>query len=554
LVWLASAVGSPHGTHAQSSSSLDINQNGVLDVLLIGNSQFGFVPDPPMTARALGQLATAQGLPMLVDLAQVGGVGCEGYWTYRNADHWMEPQPRAAQGNYDIVFLQPAISESVYTTHSGDFSCWDNFRNLVEGRGRRFALFGTLDVQSAFVSGTDNMDLINLQYARAHGLMYVPAGRILRSIVGSAPTPAQLNVFYENDHMHPSSEAQYVYVLSFFRALSQRPVTGITYQAPALGLGTTRDASGAICSVTATEALLYQQVVDQVLGGGTATAGSGGGAGSAAQGGAAGQTAGGLGGSGGAGQGGTVAQAGSGGSAGSSGMAGGAGSAGAAAGSGGSGGTVRVLTSGVPVTGLSDSVVGHQVLYTFLAPAEATSVTVVMTAGTGDADLYVRRGAAPTLSAWDCRPYEGVSVSETCQLTNSAATTYYIMLDAYKAYAGVSLLATFTTPSSSGNTPELANGATVSGISGSRGSQKYWRMSNVPAGRTLTIAISGFTGDPDLYVRAGALPTLNSYACRPYLGAGKAETCKISVGTTGTYYIMLYGHRDYSNAKLSGSY
>jgi lysophospholipase L1-like esterase len=40
----------------------------------------------------------------------------------------------------------------------------------------------------------------------------------------------------------------------------------------------------------------------------------------------------------------------------------------------------------------------------------------VALSGTGDADLYVRFGSAPTLSSYDCRPYEGDS-SEECVLT-----------------------------------------------------------------------------------------------------------------------------------------
>jgi hypothetical protein len=35
--------------------------------------------------------------------------------------------------------------------------------------------------------------------------------------------------------------------------------------------------------------------------------------------------------------------------------------------------------------------------------------------GTGDADLYVREGAEPTESSWDCRPYLADS-NEECHL------------------------------------------------------------------------------------------------------------------------------------------
>jgi hypothetical protein len=43
--------------------------------------------------------------------------------------------------------------------------------------------------------------------------------------------------------------------------------------------------------------------------------------------------------------------------------------------------------------------------------------------GTGDVDLYVRKGAAPTKSAYDCRPF-GATATETC--VNEGAGSFYV--------------------------------------------------------------------------------------------------------------------------------
>ncbi|MDK2125866.1 M28 family metallopeptidase [Parachitinimonas caeni] len=51
--------------------------------------------------------------------------------------------------------------------------------------------------------------------------------------------------------------------------------------------------------------------------------------------------------------------------------------------------------------------------------------------GVGDADLYLRQGAAPSRQDWDCRPYRGDAV-ETCSLTATSATDVYLMVDAYR--------------------------------------------------------------------------------------------------------------------------
>lgn len=72
--------------------------------------------------------------------------------------------------------------------------------------------------------------------------------------------------------------------------------------------------------------------------------------------------------------------------------------------------------------------------------AGAGTFKVDMT-GTGDADLYVRKGAAPTTSSYDCRPYKNGS-AESCRLTLTGNTDVYIMVNGYAA-ATYSLTASY---------------------------------------------------------------------------------------------------------------
>jgi hypothetical protein len=48
----------------------------------------------------------------------------------------------------------------------------------------------------------------------------------------------------------------------------------------------------------------------------------------------------------------------------------------------------------------------------------------------GDADLYVREGAEPTESEWDCRPYSS-SGEEQCRL--AGAGTWYVGVRGFAA-------------------------------------------------------------------------------------------------------------------------
>jgi Thermolysin metallopeptidase, alpha-helical domain/Thermolysin metallopeptidase, catalytic domain/Bacterial pre-peptidase C-terminal domain len=68
----------------------------------------------------------------------------------------------------------------------------------------------------------------------------------------------------------------------------------------------------------------------------------------------------------------------------------------------------------------------------------ATAMKFVISGGTGDADLYVRFGAPPTLTTYDCRPYTSGN-SETCEFNPAQSGTYYVMINAFAAYSGVTL-------------------------------------------------------------------------------------------------------------------
>jgi vibriolysin len=214
----------------------------------------------------------------------------------------------------------------------------------------------------------------------------------------------------------------------------------------------------------------------------------------------------------------------------------------------------RPLSNGVPITGESDGTVGHFNYYTLAVPSGQSTVTFTTSGGTGNVDLYVSFGAMPTDTVYQCRPFLSGN-NETCTFTPPQAGTYYVGLRASTAYSGVTLTGTYSSSSgcASGD-PQLTNGVGQT-LSGASGSNTYRCLKAVPAGRTLTLKISGGTGDADLYTQFGARPTTASYLCRPYL-AGNAETCThtTTTATAGDWYVMLRGFSAYSGTTLIGSY
>lgn len=98
------------------------------------------------------------------------------------------------------------------------------------------------------------------------------------------------------------------------------------------------------------------------------------------------------------------------------------------------------LENGVPKSNLSGSA-GSEQHFTIQVPA-GVSLNITTSGGSGDADLYVRAGAAPSTSVYDCRPYKNGN-SESCSFQVTQAATYHVMIRGYSAFSGMQLLASF---------------------------------------------------------------------------------------------------------------
>ena len=217
---------------------------------------------------------------------------------------------------------------------------------------------------------------------------------------------------------------------------------------------------------------------------------------------------------------------------------------------------------------------GSQTRYEVTIPSGASGFSVEMSGGSGDADLYVKKGSAPTTSDYQCRPYK-TGNNESCP--GSGDGTFHIMVNGYSAYSGTSLTVSWTEPSGGGgdggggddggddggggggggggddgggSSGDFTNGETKS-ISGSQGSQTRYEVT-IPSGASgFSVEMSGGSGDADLYVKKGSAPTTSDYQCRPYK-TGNNESCPGS--GDGTFHIMVNGYSAYSGTSLTVSW
>lgn len=193
------------------------------------------------------------------------------------------------------------------------------------------------------------------------------------------------------------------------------------------------------------------------------------------------------------------------------------------------------LENGVPQTGLGGGP-GSVRRYTLEVPEGARNLRFTLSGEEGDADLYVKRGSAPTQDDFDCRPYTGGS-NETCEWETAEAGIWHVLVHAFGDYANASLVGAYQ---------EAEIGYTLAPLAGRFLSWSRHRV-EVPAGaQRLIVSISGGSGDADLYLRRNSDPSLLRFDCASR-GSGNNASCSIESPAAGEWRIGLFtlpGYRD----------
>lgn len=99
----------------------------------------------------------------------------------------------------------------------------------------------------------------------------------------------------------------------------------------------------------------------------------------------------------------------------------------------------------------------------------------------------------------------------------------------------------------------LTQGTPATGLSGALNSEMLYAIT-LPAGATdLQVRSSGGSGDVDMFVGFGAIPTTDAYDCVSE-NPDNVENCFVAAPAQGTYYILLKGYAAYSGVTLTASY
>lgn len=205
--------------------------------------------------------------------------------------------------------------------------------------------------------------------------------------------------------------------------------------------------------------------------------------------------------------------------------------------------STTVLTKDVSVA--VSGAAGSEKMYSFVVPSNVSNLTFKTTGGTGDLDIYTKLGSQPTSTSY-LQKSDGSSNTETITVATPTAGTYYLLVKSYTAVSNASLVASYQA-ASSGNT--LTSGVSVSVGSLAKNATKTYTIV-VPSGKTsLTLKLSGGTGDGDIYAKLGAAPTTTVFDKKSD-GSTNAETITFSAPAAGTYYLMVKAYAAMNGASV----
>ncbi|MCK7596722.1 M9 family metallopeptidase [Microbulbifer sp. CAU 1566] len=214
--------------------------------------------------------------------------------------------------------------------------------------------------------------------------------------------------------------------------------------------------------------------------------------------------------------------------------------------------TPSPIVNNQEITGISVATQGEDTLYYIDVPANAESLSIAISGGTGDADLYVRHGSEPTDNSYDCRPYIGGN-TEVCDIASPQAGRWYIRLKAYSAFSGVNLLASFTeaaTQACSGTPVGYGNLELNTSTCITDGNSINYYYTYIPAGTSsLTIKLFGGEGNGDLYVNDATWASSSDYDQRS-TNSDNNESITINSPDSGWYYFSVLTSEGFSGAGI----
>jgi serine protease len=200
------------------------------------------------------------------------------------------------------------------------------------------------------------------------------------------------------------------------------------------------------------------------------------------------------------------------------------------------------LQNGVAVTGLSGAA-GSDQYFQIPIPDGVSEADFSLTALANNALISVVQNILPTDDDYLCAYKQSLNI-ESCHFFDITGN-WFIRVHGLVAFSNVTLIVNYASPS------RLVSGEILTGLSGTAGSAHYYWIHVLSSkARRLSIKISGFTGDANLYGRLGSLASPPTDICHKQKVGRRSEGCTISHPVQGYWYFSIFGVTDYANLKI----
>jgi hypothetical protein len=200
-----------------------------------------------------------------------------------------------------------------------------------------------------------------------------------------------------------------------------------------------------------------------------------------------------------------------------------------------------------------ENVIGNISVTATFAEAETTAVLTIAVNGSGTVS------PAPGAHTVDREGVTAISATANpgSSFVNWAVDGSAVVADVNAADTTVTMSGdkgTVTANFTAGTFITLVNGIPVFDIGGDAGDMRIFKIT-LPPGQTLLQAqtTSGDSGDCDLYMRHGSVPTLSLYDAKS-TNEGNAELIELNDPAADDWYLMLYARQTYSGVTLTVRY
>lgn len=224
-------------------------------------------------------------------------------------------------------------------------------------------------------------------------------------------------------------------------------------------------------------------------------------------------------------------------------------------------GASDVLQSSLPLGGVS-AAAGGWAYYTIDVPAGQSELYASLRAengafrfdqSIGNAALYLRRGAPPTLSEHDAVSESfdtpGNGMEEALLLDNPAAGTWYVGVYGVSDFQGGTLYAGYQ--AGTNEVVTLTPNEAVYNINGVQGSQRAFRFDIAPGTSSFRLTLSNALNDGNIYLSQGAPVNLDSpqYATSEIPNSFD-KFLELTNPTAGTWYVVVKTESKFNDARL----